>query len=257
MARTEGELPNGCRVLHLEEIDSTNAEALRLAAAGEKGPLWVVARRQAQGRGRQGRQWISDPGNLYASLLREIDVPPRASAGLSLVAPLAVRASLAKWLPSARIELKWPNDVLLEDKKVAGILLESILTKDAMTVVIGCGVNVRQAPPSTRYGATSLLSHGIDASATEVLDQLAFELDSMLAVWRLGSGFEDIRRMWLECGKGIGQRVSITAGGSKVTGRFEGLAANGALVLRLDTGGTTEVHAGDVEFTTILSAKEA
>src|SRR6185295_10281062 len=120
MARTEGELPNGCRVLHLEEIDSTNAEALRLAAAGEKGPLWVVARRQAQGRGRQGRQWISDPGNLYASLLREIDVPPRASAGLSLVAPLAVRASLAKWLPSARIELKWPNDVLLEDEKVAG-----------------------------------------------------------------------------------------------------------------------------------------
>ena len=247
MDRPQARLPHGYRLLHLDEVDSTNAEALRRAAGGERGPLWVWADSQLRGRGRQGRPWESRTGNLYASLLLALPVSASASAGLSLAAPVAVRATLKALLPSnVPVDLKWPNDVLLPDGKVAGILLESIAGGASTLVVIGCGINVRDAPAGTRYGATALARHGIDVSAQHVLEELARQMDDVLRLWNYGKDFETIRRMWLDAGTGIGARISIKAGGETVEGIFEGLSTDGALLLRPDSGALEVVRAGDV-----------
>ena len=247
MDSPQARLPRGYRLLHLDEVDSTNAEALRRAAQGERGPLWIWADSQLKGRGRQGRHWESRTGNLYASLLVELPVSASASAGLSLAAPVAARATLRRLLPPVvPVELKWPNDVLLPDGKVAGILLESIAGKASTVVVIGCGINVRDAPAGTRYGATALAHHGVDATARQVLEELARQMDDVLRLWNNGQDFETIRRLWLDAGKDVGARISIKAGGETLEGIFEGLGADGALLLRLDSGALEVVRAGDV-----------
>ena len=157
----------GARARHLTSVDSTNAEALRLAQAGEEGPLWIWADVQEQGRGRRGRRWDSAAGNLYATLLVTLDALPGQAASLSLAAPLAVLATVNDFLTGdMRARLKWPNDVLLAGRKVAGILVESLTTTchNRYIFAIGCGLNLRHAPASSRYGATSLSNHGAAAS---------------------------------------------------------------------------------------------
>ena len=218
-----------------------------MAAKGERGPLWIWADSQLKGRGRQGRQWESRRGNLYASLLLTLPVRASDCAGLSLAAPVAVRAALLGLLPSdVAVELKWPNDVLLPDGKVAGILLESVAGEGSTVVVIGCGINVSDAPSATRYGATALARHGVDASAREVLEILARHMDEVVGRWNNGRDFETIRKEWLSACPGVGRRISIKAGADTMEGMFEGLNADGALLLRLDGGGLEVVRAGDV-----------
>ncbi len=247
MNGTEPLLPQGYRLLHVAEIDSTNAEALRQSARGEKGPLWIWADSQLQGRGRQGRQWESRRGNLYASLLLTLPVRAPDCAGLSLAAPVAVRAALQTLLPpGVPVELKWPNDVLLPDGKVAGILLESVAREGSTVVVVGCGLNVSDAPSGTRYGATALARHGVETSARQVLEELARHMDEVVGRWNNGKDFETIRKQWLAACPGVGRRISIKAGAETMEGIFEGLNADGALLLRLDGGGVEVVRAGDV-----------
>ena len=117
----------GVRLIVHAKVGSTNAEALALARAGERGPLWIVARTQSAGRGRRGRQWISEVGNLYATLLIADTAPAADIAQLSFVAALAVHDAIARLTPAmnAKLSLKWPNDVLCDGKKLCGVLLES------------------------------------------------------------------------------------------------------------------------------------
>ena len=258
MTGTEPLLPQGYRLLHVAEIDSTNAEALRVAVKGERGPLWIWADSQLQGRGRQGRQWESRHGNLYASLLLTLPVRASDCAGLSLAAPVAVRAALLSLLPpDVPVELKWPNDVLLPDGKVAGILLESVAGEGSTVVVIGCGINVTDAPSATRYGATALARYGVEASAREVLEILARHMDQVVGRWNNGRDFETIRKEWLSACPGVGRRISIKAGADTMEGMFEGLNTDGALLLRRDGGGLEIVRAGDVALATAESGPQA
>ena len=131
-------LPHGYRLRHLAEIDSTNAEAMRLSAAGDQGPLWFWADRQLHGRGRQGRSWISEAGNLYATLLLTLEMPAAAAGSLSVAVSLAVLGVLRRFIASeAKLELKWPNDVLIDGRKAAGILVESTIRDTGMAFAIG------------------------------------------------------------------------------------------------------------------------
>src|SRR6266508_1059239 len=116
----------GMRLVAHEVLGSTNAEALSLARQGERGPLWITARRQTAGRGRRGRTWVSEPGNLYASLLLSDPSPLDRAPELSFVAALALRDALVETAPAlaSRLGFKWPNDVLGDAAKVAGILVE-------------------------------------------------------------------------------------------------------------------------------------
>ena len=138
-------------MLKRETVDSTNAEARRRALAGEPGPLWIWSARQSQGRGRGGREWVSQPGNLFASLLIGLNCPLRVASQLALVAGIVAFDTIAKLIAyegRSEVLLKWPNDVLLAGEKVAGMLLENVggTNDNRSVVVIGTGINLASHP---------------------------------------------------------------------------------------------------------------
>jgi BirA family transcriptional regulator, biotin operon repressor / biotin---[acetyl-CoA-carboxylase] ligase len=239
------------RRISFDVVDSTNAEAMRRALAGERGPLWIVAARQSAGRGRQGRKWVSGPGNLYATLLATFAVPAHIVAQASFVAALAVFDALATLLERPeRLALKWPNDVLLDSAKVSGILIETAAQDrpDLTTVAIGIGINLLQAPANTSYGATALADHGAHVEPDEAFSILAAALCRRLADWNDGSNFAVIRGDWTARAAGVGSPISVTLGDRTVTGAFRGLASDGALLL--EAGGAVHaIHAGEVSLT--------
>jgi len=157
----------GVRHIAYETLGSTNAEALALARAGERASFWVSAQSQSAGRGRRGRSWVSEPGNLYASLLLFDPAPAERVAQLSFVAALAVRDAIAQAAPAltSRLSLKWPNDVLLGGEKVAGILIEGeVVRGQPVTAVVGIGINCVSHPSEAAFPATDLRAQGGDAT---------------------------------------------------------------------------------------------
>lgn len=227
------------RRVHHERLDSTNAEALRRAGAGERGPLWIVADVQTAGRGRAGRSWVSEPGNLHASLLITLPVPAPKAYQLSLVAGVAVfDAITAAMSPTPRgLHLKWPNDILIGGEKAGGILIESTTTADGFAAVIGIGIDIASVPPDLGRPATHLAAHGSAPAPDPLLGHIATALAGWLATWNSGTGFPAIREAWLNRAHPIGERMSIDTGAERIAGTFGGLDGEGALLL--DTGGGT------------------
>jgi BirA family biotin operon repressor/biotin-[acetyl-CoA-carboxylase] ligase len=247
----EPAVPAGYRLVALDEVDSTNACAARRHAGGETGPLWVWAKTQTAGRGRQGRHWVSKPGNLYATLLLSLDVDAATAAQAGFVAALAVHDVVAGL--SGRedaVRLKWPNDVLLNDNKVAGILSEALPGASAgrMAIAIGCGINLAHAPADTRYGATSVAAEvrGEPAAPQDAFARLAERFAHWLAVWRSGAGFADISAVWQQRSDPHGHAITLQVGDDKVSGTFVGLTPSGAIVLKDERGTTKTFHAGEV-----------
>ena len=213
-------------------IGSTNDEALRLAREGAPDGTVVVAEQQTAGRGRQGRRWISPPGNLYVSfLIRTARFPgftPARAAEIGFVAALAVADALDTVIAGCR--LKWPNDILLAGAKVAGILTE--MASDA--IVIGIGINVAHSPPDMPYPVTSVATLGGTTTADSVLGTLANRLDHRLLGWS-AHGFAPKREAWLQRGPTPGQILTARVGTGRLTGAFAGLAEDGALLLTTET----------------------
>lgn len=238
------DLPGGTVVL--EHVDSTNAEALRRARLGERGPLWIVAREQSAGRGRRGRTWTSPPGNLYATLLVTDPAPPAAAAQLGFTAGIALFDAIAAAAPplAPRLALKWPNDLLLDGCKAAGILIEG--EGDPVAVAVGIGVNCRHHPPATEFPATDLAAAGADLGATALFCHLAAALKARLHQWGRGDGFASIRAAWLARASGVGGEVRVRLPGRETCGRFETIDDCGRLLLRTAAGGLETVAAGDV-----------
>jgi BirA family biotin operon repressor/biotin-[acetyl-CoA-carboxylase] ligase len=236
-------LPAGHRFVHFERIDSTNSEARRLAEAGERGPLWVWSDEQTGGRGRHGRAWVSEPGNLYATCLFQTAAPASAAAQISFVAAIAVHELASQLLPKAGFFLKWPNDVLMGGAKFCGLLAEVVDTNPTR-IALGCGINLAHAPKDTPYPVTVL---GSQFTPDSVLQKLAVSLWRWLEIWDEGRGFPAIRSAWLERAAGVGKEVSVDG----LTGRFEGLAEDGALLMTLGDGTQKHIHAGDAHFAVI------
>ena len=235
-----------------DELDSTNAEARRLAEVGVTGPLWIAARRQTAGRGRRGRVWESGEGNLAATLLMTTDRPPAQAAELSFVTALAVGDMARTWVPAEAIGFKWPNDVQLQGAKLSGILIESGQAQgERLWLAVGVGVNLTRAPEGLDQPATALaaqLSPGFETpDAARALRVLADRLASRIREWNAG-GFEPVRRAWLQNATGMGRRCSARVGQDMVSGVAEGLDVDGALLLRLDSGEVRRITAGDVVF---------
>ena len=245
----------GVRHLAYDTLGSTNAEALALARAGERGPLWVSAQRQTAGRGRRGRAWVSEPGNLYASLLLNDPGPAERAAELSFVTALSVRDAIAQEAPALtpRLAFKWPNDVLLAGDKVAGILIEGEVTRgEPATVVVGIGVNCLSHPLEAAYPATDLRAQGGDVAPQSLLASLSVALFKRLAQWNRGNGFAGIRSDWLAAAHAVGAAIRVNDGSGELTGRFAGLDAAGRLQLDLPDGRRQEIAAGDVFPMTVL-----
>jgi len=234
----------GVRIVAHDVLGSTNAEALRLAGENERGPLWVVTARQTAGRGRRGRTWISQPGNLYASLLLTDPAPAALWPQLSFVAALAVHDAVIAVAPhlKSQIALKWPNDLLLAGAKFAGILIEGSRTSSVGTVVIGIGVNCASHPVETEYPATHLAGVAPD----RLLDLLSAKMLDRLAQWSCGEGFSAVRADWLARAAGLGEELRVRLADREITGRFEALDETGGLVLRQGDGGAATIAAGDV-----------
>ena len=235
--------PEGLGLRRYEALDSTNEEARRLAKNGVRGPLWIVAREQTAGRGRRGRVWISEGGNLFATLLLQAATP--LSAQLGFVAGLAAADTIAAHAPRAELALKWPNDVLLNGKKAAGILLEG-LGEDALA--IGIGINLAHYPDSTEMPSISIAAvTGNPPDLDGFLLRLASRMTTWYEIW-LEQGFPPVRKAWLLRSSGLGHPIQARLADSERNGVFEDLDEDGALLLRDAAGTLTRITAGDVFF---------
>ncbi|SNB51305.1 BirA family transcriptional regulator, biotin operon repressor / biotin-[acetyl-CoA-carboxylase] ligase [Arboricoccus pini] len=237
------------RLRLLEEASSTNDLAREAALAGEPADLWIVARSQSGGRGRLGRPWRSPPGNFYGSLILRLEADLATASTLSLVAGLAVAETIHE-LSGGRLapRLKWPNDVLIDGAKLAGILVEGAMDGQGCWLVIGIGVNLESAPADLPYPATSLRAAGLPALSPEAfLAVLDGCFRGRLRQWREG-GFPALREAWLTAAMGIGQLVKIRQGEREREGRLADLAGDGAILVEFDGGAMEHFTAGEIVF---------
>jgi BirA family transcriptional regulator, biotin operon repressor / biotin---[acetyl-CoA-carboxylase] ligase len=236
-------------VIELASTASTNAEALARARQGARGPLWIRAEQQTAGRGRHGRAWASPAGNLYASLLLTDPAPQQRAAELSFVAALALHDAISQCAPAVAeaLRLKWPNDLLLNDAKLAGILIEAEGGNAApLSVVIGLGVNCRSHPTDTAYPATNLAVHGVQITPSALLDALRRTMQARLQQWQGGAAFPSIRADWIARANGFGAPIHIRTGGRNLTGLFTDVDLHGRIVVTRADGISESVSAGEV-----------
>lgn len=230
-------------VRRFASIDSTNLEAQRLAAAGERGPLWLLADEQVSGRGRLGRNWVSAAGNLYSTLLLPTDAAAAVVPQIAFVVALAVHDGVSALCPDANIRLKWPNDCLLNGGKVAGILCETV---GQGLVAIGCGINAAHAPQGLAYATAYLQQVQGNVSVDQAFSAYSTALGERLVQWNSGAGFATILADWQERGHSLGESIQVRQGDIVRSGSFAGLAADGALRLQKPDGTVENVYAGDV-----------
>ena len=222
---------------------STNDDLAALAREGAPEGVWLRAERQSNGRGRQGREWHSPPGNLYASTLVRLRRSDPPAPTLALVAAVALHEVASTFVAGGtRIEIKWPNDLMVAGAKLSGILLERI--DDA--VIVGFGVNLADHPEDTVRPAINMGMLGGAPDPGRFLDALAASFARWLGCWR-DEGLAPVRARWLAAAHPPGTALSThTASGAWVEGLFDGLDENGALRLRLGDGTAQVIHAGDV-----------
>jgi BirA family biotin operon repressor/biotin-[acetyl-CoA-carboxylase] ligase len=203
---------------------------------------WLRAGRQTGGRGRMGRSWESPEGNLYCSTLVRLRALDPAPHTLALVAANAVHALIAP-LADGQARIKWPNDILVDGAKIAGILLE----RAGEAVIVGIGINVKGHPKDLDRPVTSLAAQGAgEAEAEGLLERLAALFAHWLAIWR-AQGFDPVRTHWLLNAHATGTAMRVNQpDGSILEGRFETLDRDGMLILRLANGDPRAIHAGDI-----------
>lgn len=237
-------------IIRFTEIGSTNAEGLARLARGETLPVWLVADIQTGGRGRRGRPWTSELGNLFASLVLPNPAPVAHLAQLCFVAGLAARDAVLSAAPQVaqdRLKLKWPNDLLLDGGKLAGILVEGGTDANGRpAAVIGFGINCLHHPDDLPYKATSLEEAGAPTAPDRLLEALDLAMAVRLNQWHGGNGFPAIRSDWMRHALGMGDQVSVKVGEREVVGRFENIDARGAMMLRRRDGVAEIITAGDV-----------
>lgn len=233
-----------------DELDSTNAEARRRAEAGEAGPVWITARTQTAGRGRRGRNWSTDEGNLAATLLMATEVSAAEAAQVSFLAALAAAELADTCLGPGAAQLKWPNDVLVYGEKAVGILVESGARADkSLWLAVGVGVNLARHPTDVERPATSFAAHlaGRPPEPRQALEILAARFERWRAIWA-AEGFAPIAEAWSDRAYGLGQACEARLPNRTVAGVAEGMDPDGALRLRLADGTVERITAGDVFF---------
>ncbi len=235
----------------LSDTSSTNTECLARARAGDGGLLWVTAERQTGGRGRRGRPWVSERGNLYASLLLIDPAPMERLASLPLAIAVAVHQAIRSVLPPGAepLEVKWPNDILIGRKKTCGILVEGERLADGRhAVVIGIGINVSVMPDNPIYPVTCLRDQGSAASPEELFAHLFASMAETLDTWDEGQGIAEVTARWRAVACGIGEKITVNLPDRSISGYFAGIDDNGLLMLDTGAGRIMPIAAGDVFF---------
>ncbi len=235
------------KILQHDVIDSTSEEAKRLALSASSSESCVIAARlQTAGRGRLGRTWASPRGNLYASILLYPECSIAVASQLAFVAALAVGEAARECLPeSAVVEYKWPNDILANGKKLAGILVESAAQPESQKpawLVVGMGVNVVSFPELVNKPVTSLRTEGAEQESVDsILQRVLIHFEKAYAAWQ-ADGFSPIREAWLQHAWKKDQPIQ----GSGWKGIMRDMTPSGELVLELADGTTKVVVSGEI-----------
>lgn len=246
------------RILAFDLIDSTNDEALRQLRAGTTAPFWITAREQTRGRGRGSKPWVSPPGNLYATCAIRPGVSPSTATQLAFVAALAAHDAVCKWLAAANpaiaaartgsLALKWPNDLMLGEAKLGGILLEAVQVplKAPPAILIGLGLNMAFAPELGDRPTAHVGLDMPDIAGPALVRTLAACLESRIGEWQKGRNFQQIRDDWLARAYRLGEPVAVRLQNECIEGRFRGIDASGALEVITPSGKIRHVLSGDV-----------
>ena len=247
-------LINDYHLLSYDLLDSTNEEAKRLAGGGASHGAVIWAKRQSAGRGRMGREWVSAEGNLFVTVLLNPEVDLAICAQLSFVAALATAETIEGIVEQPKkVACKWPNDVLFDGKKMAGILLESFNTREIsggnrQWVAVGVGINVDSFPEHVMFPATCLRDAGVEIiSAKIVLSRFMHNFIHRYDQWA-NQGFDSIEADWVKRAHHLNKKLEVIVGESQHQGTFEGIDASGQLLLRAKGGAITAIAAGDVFF---------
>ncbi len=241
----------GYRHIVFDSVGSTNDEALAMARGGDPGKVWIQARAQSTGRGRSGRAWSSPTGNLYATLLLVDPAESRRAPELGFVAGLALALAVRR-LPDIPdgVTIKWPNDLLHDGTKFAGVLVEGTQRPDGcFAAAIGFGVNCDSHPAGLDYPATDLSAViGHDLSADDLFRHLSAEMAGALGLWDRGRNFAVIREGWLVHALPKGSRLAARTASSITEGTFDTIDDRGRLILQTGSGSLI-VDAADVFLT--------
>ena len=268
---------------HYPTIDSTNLEAHRLFQAGERGPLFILADEQTAGKGRLDRQWASLHGNCYSTLILPLSRHPGESRGeasvasqgsslipafagmtgsgvsllqvpqIGFVVALAV-VDVVRKLSTEPPQLKWPNDVLIKGAKISGILCE-VVSSQPLTIALGCGINVAHSPFGLAYPTTCLVAEGAEIDRDGVFKLYCAALLHWVDIWNGGQNFSAIRQAWMQSAIGIGETVTMTTGTHHLTGTFEGITEQGAVLLKPAVGPPHILHAGDLHIPSLAKLR--
>lgn len=227
-----------------DELESTNDEALRLSAELPAAAAVITAKRQTKGRGRRGRSWIGQPGNLFMSLL--LPWPASESGALVFVVSLALLRTVRQFSPQADVCLKWPNDVLVGGRKISGILLEAA---SSGMMVAGVGVNIASAPEDENilYSVTSLREAGINCSRTEFLQVFLRKFNETCTAYH-DEGMAKTAELWRKEARGIGAPITVRMPKTEERGILKGIDDSGLLLLETPAGIVKTISAGDVFF---------
>jgi len=249
MTAGQPKLPLGYRLLYYDSIGSTNDEAMRLARSGTADRTLVWALEQTAGRGRRGRTWISPRGNLYLSMILRPCCTAARAAELGFVAALGIGAALRALVPrSERVTYKWPNDVMLNGRKIAGVLLETETGAQTLPdfVVVGVGVNLAVSPGRTEFPATSIFEEGFCPVPPEtMLAEFTHCFESWVTTWQ-SEGFAAVRAAWLAAAAiRRGEPIHVRAHAHTLSGRFIDIDEGGGLLLDCAEG-CRRIAAGEV-----------
>lgn len=239
-----GKEPQGWTEHRFSSLGSTMDAARDLAETGSPDRTVVRADVQTGGRGRYGRNWVSEAGNYYATVILRESRPLSQCAQLSFAAALAVMETLPV---ECEARLKWPNDVLVRRRKIAGILLEAGGTDAAPWILIGIGINVSHFPTGMPFPATGLQAEGARLELDEINTRVLEGIDRWRGIWH-NQGPKILLGAWLDAAHGRGERIRVRLSDREITGVFETLDEEGRLIVLQDDGSRYPVAAGDVYF---------
>ncbi|NYB52731.1 MAG: biotin--[acetyl-CoA-carboxylase] ligase [Methanobacteriaceae archaeon] len=240
----------GREIHHYHEVDSTNEVAKKLAMKGSPEGTIVIAESQSSGKGRRGKKWLSPAGGVWMSIILRPDIPPSQAPQLTLVTGVAVAETLDQEC-KLDVGIKWPNDILIGDKKVCGILTEGSASSQKLDyVVVGIGidlnVDVDNFPPGLREGATSLKRElEKEISGVELVERFLLKFENLYNDFKAG-GFPEILSQWRRLSKTIGSYVEVhKKGGRVVRGEAVGINKEGVLILEMNDGSLRKVISGE------------
>lgn len=237
-------LPQDYTLSEFDVIDSTNEQAKRLIISKEfVGNFVVTANEQTAGRGRNGRQWVSHPGNLYFSIIKQFSNDIQNLFQVSFVSALAMGDTLKEFIPDEDIKYKWPNDVLVDGKKISGILLELISSR----LIIGVGVNLASAPDVENPATSVVQILGNEVDKMEFLEKFVHHFEKSLFLWQ-NKGFQYIREHWLGKAYKYGEEICIKPGDKVIRGIFREIDEIGNINVETADGNLHTISAGDMFF---------